>query len=235
MSIIDNYFDQQRSSVVKKHLITVVKCFLCTVIHPPPLFPPPLCSSSGSQRAISRRSSWDCCFCRLSSGQALTTRLVGARIEGWLRPEPGPGNIWNPQKVFSWYIPGIYQVYSFPVHIPSIYLVYTKNTFCKQNLVFIHSNTYIALMSICSVQKDSVAGWGVHPSTLYDGKENSGICLEYILSMHGICQEYSTIWIDWLFLQRKWQNCNHDSWVRSWMYRSLPKRGTSYYPWNCIF
>ena len=37
--------------------------------------------------------------------------------------------IWNPHKVFSWYIPGIYQVYTFPVDMPGIYLEYSKNMF----------------------------------------------------------------------------------------------------------
>ncbi len=70
-------------------------------------------------------------------------------------------HIWNPQKVFFWYsIPGIYQVYTFPIDIPGIYLVYLHNMISEQNLVFIHSNTYIASMSMCSlsVQYDSVAG-----------------------------------------------------------------------------
>ena len=39
--------------------------------------------------------------------------------------------IWNPHKVFSWYIPGIYQVYTFSVDMPGIYLVYPKNMFSR--------------------------------------------------------------------------------------------------------
>ena len=44
---------------------------------------------------------------------------------------PSPGFIWNPHKVFSWYIPGIYQVYTFLVDMPGIYLVYPKNMFSR--------------------------------------------------------------------------------------------------------
>jgi hypothetical protein len=59
--------------------------------------------------------------------------------------------------------------------IPRIYLVYSQNMFSEQNLVFIPSNTYIALVSMFCVQDDAVVGWRAYPSMLFDGKENSGI------------------------------------------------------------
>ena len=43
----------------------------------------------------------------------------------------GSARIWNPHKVFSWYIPGIYQVYTFSVDMPGIYLVYPKYMFSR--------------------------------------------------------------------------------------------------------
>jgi hypothetical protein len=50
-------------------------------------------------------------------GRGWTSIMIG-RLPAGDRPVVF---IWNPQKLFFWYIPGIFQVYTFPVDMPGIY------------------------------------------------------------------------------------------------------------------
>ena len=77
---------------------------------------------------------------------------------------------------------------------------------------------------MCSVQNDSFAWLCVHPSMLYDGKENSEICLGYILNIYGIYLKYASNWIHWCIGAKKMMKL--PSWVRTRMYLSLPMLGT---------
>ena len=79
-------------------------------------------------------------------------------------------------------------------------------------------------MSMCIVQNDSIVGWRVHPAMLYDGKENSGICLEYILNIHGIFLNHASNWIYWFISAKKLMKL--PSWFRTSMYKSLLMLGT---------
>ena len=49
----------------------------------------------------------------------------------------------------------------------------------------------------------------------YEGKENSVIWLGYTVSIHGICQHYSTIWIDWLINAKKMMQLSQNSHVQN--------------------
>ena len=55
--------------------------------------------------------------------------------------------IWKPLKCFSWYIPGIYQVYTFIIPKLGIYLVYTRNIFSEKIYILIMLNEYMHLVS----------------------------------------------------------------------------------------
>ena len=57
--------------------------------------------------------------------------------------EPGTytaelGTIWKPQKVLTWYIPGIYLVYTFRLCNPGIYQVYDRNFFGGESIFVYH-------------------------------------------------------------------------------------------------
>jgi hypothetical protein len=56
--------------------------------------------------------------------------------------------IWKPLKCFSWYILGIYQVYTFIIPEPGIYLVYTRNMFSEKNYILIMFNEHMHSVSI---------------------------------------------------------------------------------------